>query len=219
MWARFSWREKLLLFILGALIVMAGFYFFVLQAQLEEFKRLRCEAEVLQREIDETIEMIDNWPDEAEALSSLIAERQGLQETVWTNVDTAILVDSIGQCSKVAGVETIAFRPLEPVEGSVLWYLPFELKVRGSYLTIMEYMQRVHDMPYALNITDFLLEQVNGKQDGCLEARFLIVVLSDSSANANHPIVRSSEYSWGKQDIEVGKQEEQEEQTKDNISK
>lgn len=172
--SRASWDKiaprtrRLLLGIVVALLLWLGLVFFV-SPQREASARVEEQVAALLPETEALRQQIAALASEArgeEALrEALGAIRAQMQETLATVPENRALSSSLRDLTAPEagdGVDFLSITPLPAAMRGELLEVPFTLELRGTYLSVVRYLDRIESLPRLVTVQRVALEREPG---------------------------------------------------------
>lgn len=145
-WEKLSQREKLLLALLGAIIVLYFFYTFLLGPQLAAFREVRAELRMATARLEKGRNIAASFSREKEALRAAAERLAPLSPRFDIDLgDGAVLAD-IGLEAARQGVMVTLVRPGAAVQKEHYLALPLEFVVQGDYRQVLNFIRKVENL-------------------------------------------------------------------------
>lgn len=177
MWRKLTSREQKLLLILGMVLSLSIFLRFFLGGQLPRFIELKQQVESQKQSLQNAIRLLQGLP------QLLEKERQAQQEldlltTRYKGFENGLPLLEIGK--RAQKVELSGVYPGEVERKNGYFVLPLQIKVKGQYLEVMDFLRQLENLPFLAEIALPSIEAL--KQEGMVSAQFVLNLYSTEMA-------------------------------------
>lgn len=152
MWQNLSSREKAMLMVLGIIILLAGFYYFLLRPQLDAYASVTGQLAVKQAELQKaelTLRAKKAETKKAAAVREQLAGYTPLFDTEFRQGSAMVLIGL-----KAADLQ-VTLSNLEPagiVDRESYLVLPVKLGLKGNYTNVLALLNEIENLPNLVEI-------------------------------------------------------------------
>lgn len=166
--------QRALIVVILMVVLCAGFYFLVYQAQIEEYDSLlqkRDSAQVLLKKNQRIADKLEVYQEE---FAKLEEELGAALDELPLKKEIPSLLTSIGSLAKLKGLDVLRFRPLGETAKGFYAEVPVDLKLTGSYHQAALFFDAVGKMERIVNIQGLKMsgaKQVDGQTALSIDCR------------------------------------------------
>lgn len=169
-WQRLSPREKKLI----VLLAVVACFTFALRVfwlhQLPHFQALRSRVEQKRAELQDYQMLIKRLPELLRSQEQAERELQGLQARFALDLQSGSPLVQLGE--KANKVQLLGVYPQDVIAKDDYLILPLKLKVSGPYLSVLEYMQSLENLP---SVAEVAYPNISaGEDEGVVQADFIL---------------------------------------------
>lgn len=162
-----TWAYVGAVVIVAAIILGAGWWYFVIPKQ-ETLQELRQHETELQQTFIDKHRKVANL-DEYRAQLAAIREQFGqLLDSLPTQTEIPSLLSDISQMRLASGLEEELFKPLAAIDKDFYVVLPNAMTVTGQYHELAEFVSRVASLPRIVTIDDVEIKPTDSAVEGQL---------------------------------------------------
>ncbi|SFR02836.1 type 4a pilus biogenesis protein PilO [Desulfoscipio geothermicus] len=152
MWQNLSSREKAMLMVLGIIILLAGFYYFLLKPQLDAYALVTGQLAVKQAELQKaelTLRAKKMETKKAAAVREQLADYTPLFDTEFRQGSAMVL---IGLKAADLQVTVSNLEPAGIVDRESYLVLPVKLGLKGNYTNVLTLLNEIEKLPNLVEI-------------------------------------------------------------------
>lgn len=158
----FSKRE--IIGIVGALALMAAFWFLFVKPEREKARGLERELQVLRRQSEEANRTLSEMEEIKRALMKTREQAASLEQRFLKEQDISRILAQLSQEAQHFGVRILSIKPMEETASNpraLLKRLPVEVELKGRYLDLGRFLEALANGPLL-----FTFEGLRLKRDG-----------------------------------------------------
>jgi type IV pilus assembly protein PilO len=172
-----SWYLRLAIFGGAALLVYAGFWYFVtsgtraetknLEAQIEEFRAKNAQAQIAQQRLNEFRASYKSRQEEYEELKALLPEQREL----------TVVLQGVTDRAQTSRISVRRFSPKEDVQQDYYSGKPVEVEVSSSFSNLRAFFDQMARYQRIVSIGDFKISRIDEKDQApgkTVDAQFLM---------------------------------------------
>lgn len=158
------WYLRLAIFCAVALVVYAGFWYFVtsgtraetkdLETQIEDLRAKNLQAQIAQQRLNEFRAAYKSRQEEYEELKALLPEQRELTSVLQGVTDRA----------RGSRLQVTRFSPKEDVQQDFYSGKPIEIEVSSSFANLRSFFEQMARYQRIVSITDFKLNRIDEKE-------------------------------------------------------
>lgn len=205
MWAKLSVREKKLVVVLFVLVTIMVFYQFIWQVQYPRYVSLKETLLAEKAKLEQAESIAVNWPDLEARRRDTESRLASIKMKFTSDLNSGMPIVEVGQ--RLDTLKLIGIYPAAVLEKDSFLILPLDLRLRGTYVEILEFIQAIESLPQAVSIQALGLskEAVAPEGDGQLPGNDQVVTADLKLAFyglKDGPVAKvSGEWSLGRFDI------------------
>jgi type IV pilus assembly protein PilO len=153
--------QKLIAGALGAIVILAAAYFFLLAPVQAEVAQLRAQLSSLQSEIARNRAIVADLLKYRREAAELEARLNALKDRLPGEKEIPTLYRTVSDAATASGLGVALFQPRPPVVRDYYSEIPISLNAEASYHQFGEFFERVAKMARVVNITEIKLSGLN----------------------------------------------------------
>jgi len=153
--------QKLVGGALGAIVILATAYFFLLAPAQAEVAQLRAELSSLQSEITRNRAIVADLLKYRREVAELEARLNALKDRLPGEKEIPTLYRTVSDAATASGLGVALFQPRPPVVRDYYSEIPIALNAEAGYHQFGEFFERVAKMARVVNITEIKLNGLN----------------------------------------------------------
>ncbi len=169
-------RNRLILTIAGVVVVLLLGYFFFLRPQQARLADVNDEIDTAETQTVELTSTLNRLQDLAENAPELRAQLDEVRELVPPEDEVANFIFQVQEAADQSGVGFLQITPTlprPPLEGAALAEVGVQIRSRGGYFAIQDFIRRLYDLDRAVRMDSLQLagsaETTEGQAAGRVE--------------------------------------------------
>lgn len=164
MWVKLSVREKKLVAVLFVLVTVMVFYQFFWQAQYPRYVSLKKTLLAEKAKLEQAASIAVNWPDLEARRRDTESRLASIKMKFTSDLNSGMPIVEVGQ--RLDTLKLIGIYPAAVIEKDSFLILPLDLKLRGTYVEILEFIQAIESLPQAVSIQALELSKGTAAPEG-----------------------------------------------------
>ena len=169
MWSRLGEREKILIMALGIVVLLAAFYFLVVQQQISSFQTMGNELLVLREKLSQDQAKVSGIEQEQQSLMESSAKLNQLLKHFATDYQDGAVLVQLGMKAIANNVFISLVQPGEVFDREQYLELPVDLEFWGPYkgiLGMVSYLEKMDNLVHikTISITNKDMSNSQGQQ-------------------------------------------------------
>lgn len=154
MFNRLSTREKFLFRVLIIIIVLYFCLKFFVIPQVEAYQILYEDTEKIKQQLSSSYEIVESLNSEEKKLNNIHHELSLIEAYFSAAAQEGILLAKLGTQAQEEDVVLSGFYLNEAVDRNYYLEIPLEFSIRGDYLNIINFLEKIEDSGYLANLTE-----------------------------------------------------------------
>jgi type IV pilus assembly protein PilO len=155
--ANLSPAKKMLLVLLIASLIPAGYWYLVNRGQSKTIDALRSDLSNKQAKLNENEAIARNLPRFKEEVEKLNGELTKVVEELPNSREIPNLLETISNLAAINGLEVIFLKPNNDVDKGFYAEVPIQVKVRGGYHEVGLFLDSIAKLPRIINVSNVTL--------------------------------------------------------------
>lgn len=147
-------RQKIVLFIICAVITLLLFYFIILEPQRQRITELRNELQLERARINTIEAFVIAHPNSDKYLIELDQKTAQIDKMFPNQPEISDFLSLLNQTSKSCGVQLVHVKPAASINKSGYREIPLDILIRGNYFQTLNFLTKMESLPRLVLVTN-----------------------------------------------------------------